>query len=119
MHTGLLRALMDITGTLLMLVLLMDTMVRSGLAAVSLLEPARGTAEGIGITGAAIAPMIAATGGTTTVGMGVVTPTATIGTTTGMTTAGVIMIVSAAGIVTISAAENMGMAEGSFEDCLR
>lgn len=116
MPMALLCALTDITGTLLMLVLLMDTMVRSGLVAVSLLEPARGTAEGIGITGAAIAPMIATTGGTTTVGMGVVMRTATIGITTGMTTTGVTMIVSAAEIMTTSVAENMDMVEDSPGD---
>ena len=114
MHTAPLRALMDIMGTLLMVVLLMDTMVRSGLAAVSLLEPARGTAEGIGITGAATAPMIAPTAG-----MGAVMHTVIIGTTTGMIATGVIATgVIATGAVTmiISAAENMDMVEGSFGD---
>ena len=106
MDMALLSAPMDITGTLPMLVLLMDTMARSGLAAVCLSGRDRGTDITVGIMGAAIATMIGMTGGITMIGMDVAMPMATIGTTTGMTTAGVIM--------TTSAAETMGMAEGSF-----
>lgn len=106
MDMALLSAPMDITGTLPMLVLLMDTMARSGLAAVSLSERARGTDMAVSIMGATIGTMIGTTDGIAIVGMDVAMPMATIGTTTGMTAAGVIM--------TTSAAETVGMAEGSF-----
>lgn len=51
MHTDLLFALMDIMGTLPMLVLPTATMARSGLAAESLLERARGFIAAMATTG--------------------------------------------------------------------
>ena len=106
MDMALLSAPMDITGTLPMLVLLMDTMARSGLAAASLSGRGRGTDMAVGIMSAAIATMTGMTGGIRIVGTDVAMPMATIGTTTGMIMAG--------GIMTTFAAENMGMTEDSF-----